>query len=171
MTTPKEASRAFVYGDDIDTDILAPSAYLMASMEEMASHCLETLDPDFAQAVRLGDTFVAGQNLGIGSSREQAPASLKMLGIRTILAKSFARIFYRNALNLGVTTLVCENTERIRSGDLLTTDPLRGVITNLTTGEQLTCEPVPRHLLEMLNDGGLLPHLKKRLAGAKTSTS
>ena len=159
------APRAWVFGDDINTDLLAPAAYLKGSMEEAASHCLEDLDKNFAQSVREGDVFVAGENLGIGSSREQAPHALQILGVRTVLAKSFGRIFYRNALNLGIHTLVCPDTDRINQGDRLQVDAAAGVVQNLTTGETLTCESLPDHLMEMVNDGGLIPHLKKKLHG------
>jgi 3-isopropylmalate/(R)-2-methylmalate dehydratase small subunit len=163
-----ECNRAWVFGDNIDTDVMAPSAYMMKSVEEVAKHCLEAVDPAFAQSVRPGDAFVAGENLGIGSSREQAPQALMLLGIRAVLAKSFARIFYRNALNLGLPALVCAQTDRINKGDALRIDPLGGSVDNLTTGERLACEPLPAHLLEMIGDGGLLPHLKKRLGGARS---
>jgi 3-isopropylmalate/(R)-2-methylmalate dehydratase small subunit len=155
--------RAWVYGDDINTDLLAPAAYLKGSMEELASHCLEDLDADFAAGVGEGDVFVAGNNLGIGSSREQAPQALQLLGIRTVLAKSFGRIFYRNALNLGMPTLVCPQADRIRNGDQLRVDAAAGVVHNLSTGEDLACEPLPDHLLEIVGNGGLIPHLKKKL--------
>ena len=113
--------------------------------------------------MREGDVFVAGENLGIGSSREQAPQALHMLGIRTVVAKSFGRIFYRNALNLGIPALVCSHVDRIRSGDRLRVDATAGEIENLTTGETLACESLPDHLVEMVGDGGLIPHLKKKL--------
>jgi len=132
-------------------------------MEELASHCLEDLDKNFAQSVSEGDVFVAGENLGIGSSREQAPHALQILGVRTVLAKSFGRIFYRNALNLGIPTLVCPDTDRINQGDRLQVDAAAGVVQNLTTGETLNCESLPDHLMEMVADGGLIPHLKKKL--------
>ncbi len=157
------APRAWVFGDDINTDLLAPAAYLKGSMEEAASHCLEDLDKNFAQSVSEGDVFVAGENLGIGSSREQAPHALQILGVRTVLAKSFGRIFYRNALNLGIHTLVCPDTDRINQGDRLQVDAAAGVVQNVTTGETLSCESLPDHLMEMVADGGLIPHLKKKL--------
>lgn len=158
-----DSGRAWVFGDDINTDLLAPAAYLKGSMEELAAHCLEDIDRDFARSVREGDVFVAGANLGIGSSREQAPQALQILGIRTVLAKSFGRIFYRNALNLGMPALVCAHANRIRSGDRLRVDATAGVVENLTTGETLACELLPDHLAEMVGDGGLIPHLKKKL--------
>ncbi len=158
-----ECNRAWVFGDNIDTDVLAPSAYMKGSVEEIAKHCLQAVDPGFAASVRPGDAFVAGENLGIGSSREQAPQALLLLGIRVLLAKSFARIFYRNALNLGLPALVCPDTDRIHQGDTLRIEPHAGTVADLTTGETLRCEPLPLHLLDMIVDGGLLPHLKKKL--------
>lgn len=155
--------RAWVYGDDIDTDVMAPSAYLMKPEDEVVQHCMEAVDPGFANSVRPGDVFVAGENLGVGSSREQAPQNLLTLGIRFVLAKSFGRIFYRNALNLGLPALVCAHTDRIRKGDELSVEPRTGRVNNLTTGESLECEPLPSHLVDMIDDGGLIPHLKKKL--------
>ncbi len=155
--------RAWVYGDDIDTDLMAPSAYLMKPADEVIQHCMEAVDPAFAKSASPGDVFVAGNNLGVGSSREQAPQNLQALGIRYLLAKSFGRIFYRNALNLGLPALVCNDTDRIRKGDELRIDPVSGRVENLTTGETLECEPLPEHLVEMIRDGGLIPHLKKKL--------
>lgn len=160
-----DPGNAWVYGDDINTDLLAPAPYLKGSIEDLASHCLEALDKDFAASVSEGDVFVAGENLGIGSSREQAPHALQILGIRTVLAKSFGRIFYRNALNLGMPALVCPETDRIRKGDRLRVDAAAGTVHNLSTGETLSCESLPDHLMEMVADGGLIPHLKKKLSG------
>jgi 3-isopropylmalate/(R)-2-methylmalate dehydratase small subunit len=155
---------AWVYGDNIDTDQLAPiKSYKNLEAAEGCKFCLEALDPDFAGAVEDGDIFVAGANMGIGSSREQAPLHLKLLGIRVVLAKSFARIFYRNTLNFGLPALVCADVDRINMGDRLAVDPLLGKVDNLTTGDSLTCEPLPGHLMEMIGDGGLLAHLEKKL--------
>ena len=162
-TMTLECPRAWVFGDDINTDVIAPSAYMMAPVETMAPHCLETVDAAFASSVGPGDAFVAGENLGIGSSREQAPQALMLLGIQVIVAKSFARIFYRNALNLGLPALVCPAADAIRAGDALAIDPLAGRVENRTTGETLACEPLPAHLMAMVADGGLLAHLEKRL--------
>lgn len=162
-----ECNRAWVFGDDIDTDVLAPSAYMKKPVEEIAKHCLEALDPGFAAAVRPGDAFVAGANLGVGSSREQAPQALLLLGIRVLIAKSFARIFYRNALNLGLPALVCPRADRIAQGDRLRVDVLAGKVENLSRGEQLDCERLPAHLVTMITDGGLVPHLKKRFAARR----
>ena len=158
-----ECPRAWVFGDDINTDVIAPGAYMMGPLETMAPHCLETVDAAFASSVGPGDAFVAGENLGIGSSREQAPQALMLLGIQVILAKSFARIFYRNALNLGLPALVCPAADAIRAGDALAIDPLAGTGPHRTTGETLACEPLPPHRMAMVADGGLLAHLEKRL--------
>jgi 3-isopropylmalate/(R)-2-methylmalate dehydratase small subunit len=156
--------KAWVYGDNIDTDQLAPiHSYKNKEAEEGCKFCLEALDPDFAGAVEEGDIFVAGANMGIGSSREQAPLHLKLLGIRCVLAKSFSRIFYRNTLNFGVPALICADVGRINRGDSLHVDPLRGRIENLSTGETLACDPLPEHLMEMIADGGLMAHLGKKL--------
>ncbi|HEX6979297.1 MAG TPA: 3-isopropylmalate dehydratase [Alphaproteobacteria bacterium] len=162
MTTT-DGGRAFVFGDNIDTDMLAPGLYMKRPIEEMASHCLEALDPTFAKTVRSGDIVVAGENFGMGSSREQAAMALRHLGVAAVVAKSFAGLFFRNALNLGLVALVCPAADRIRPGDRLSVDAEAGRITNLSTGESHACEPIPPHLAEMIRDGGLLPHLEKKL--------
>lgn len=158
--------RAWVFGDDIDTDALAPGKYMKFGIEEIAHHALESVDPTFAREVKPGDVVVAGRNFGAGSSREQAPQALKVLGVDAVIAKSFAGIFYRNALNLGLTALACPDAGRIRAGDEIRFDPEAGRIENLTTGETLACESIPGHLMQMVRDGGLLAHLEKRLGRA-----
>ena len=155
--------RAWVFGDDIDTDVLAPGRYMKLGIEEIAKHCLEQVSPAFSSSVVKGDFVVGGRNFGTGSSREQAPAALKHLGVAALVAESFAGLFYRNALNLGLPALVCANAGRIRPGDLLEMDLDRAVILNKTNGEKLACEPLPAHLVAMVRDGGLLAHLEKRL--------
>jgi 3-isopropylmalate/(R)-2-methylmalate dehydratase small subunit len=157
-------SRAWVFGDDIDTDVLAPGRYMKFGIEEIAKHCLEAVDPSFAASVRPGDVVVAGRNFGAGSSREQAAAALKTLGVAAVIAHSFAGIFYRNALNLGLVVLASPDAGRIRAGDDIAVDPEAGRIENRTRGETLACEPIPGHLMAMVRDGGLLAHLEKRLA-------
>ena len=156
--------RAWVFGDDVDTDVIAPGRYMKFGIEEIARHCLEPIAPRFPASVKAGDVVVAGRNFGVGSSREQAPAALKHLGVAALVAESFAGLFYRNALNLGLPALVCAQAKRIREGDLLRVDAESGRIENLTTGEVLACEPIPAHLMAMVRDGGLLAHLEKRLA-------
>lgn len=160
-------ARAFVFGDNIDTDLLAPGAYMKSSAEEMARHCLEAIDPGFASCVQPGDVIVAGSNFGMGSSREQAAVSLKMLGVSAILAQSFARIFFRNAINLGVPAVVFERAAEISPGDQLDIRLESGVVDNLSTGKTYEIEPLPGHIMAMIHDGGLLPHLKRRLSASE----
>ena len=136
---------------------------MKSSLEELASHCLERLNPDFAEQVQSGDIVVAGRNFGAGSSREQAVQSLLQLGVTTVIAESFAGIFQRNAFNLGLLVLECEERDKIREGDLILPDPKKGMVLNQITGEQLSCKKVPEFLLQMLEDGGLVPHLEKKL--------
>lgn len=160
--------RAWVFGDDVNTDALAPGAYIKGPLEELAKHCLESVEPNFAADVKPGDVVVGGENFGMGSSREQAVIALNMLGVSAVLAKSFARIFYRNALNLGLPALVCADVDSIATGHEIVVDAEAGEVENRTTGERIACEPIPPHLLAMIADGGLLPHLKKKLAGGQT---
>jgi 3-isopropylmalate/(R)-2-methylmalate dehydratase small subunit len=158
--------RAWVYGDSIDTDVLAPGIYFKLTMEEASKHTLEAVDSDFAPNVRKGDIFVAGKNLGLGSAREQAPFALKTLGIDFLLAKSFARIFYRNAFNVGLPALFFPQADEIFMGDQVDVDIRTGKVTNLTTGKFYEVSPIPPHLLAMIEGGGLMPHLKKKLAAS-----
>ena len=159
--------KAWVFGDNINTDVLAPGLYIKGPIEELAKHCLESVDPDFAGSVGPGDVVVGGENFGMGSSREQAPQALKMLGVAAVLAKSFARIFYRNAMNLGLPVLVCPDVGRIEAGHELHVDAATGEVENATTGDRYPCDPIPPHLLAMIADGGLLPHLEKKLKGER----
>jgi len=152
-----------VFGDNIDTDVLAPGQYMKSGIEELARHCLESVEPGFASSVRPGDVVVGRRNFGTGSSREQAPEALRHLGVAALVAESFSGLFYRNAINLGLPAVVCADAGRIRPGDRLRVDPEAGRIDNLTTGETLACEPIPGHLMQMVRDGGLVPHLQKRL--------
>jgi len=151
------------FGDNIDTDQLAPGRYMKGAISELARHCLETEDPGFAGRVRPGDVIVAGENFGAGSSREQAAAVLMKLGIGAVLARSFARIFFRNALNLGLPVLVCPTAGEIADGTRLMVDPILGQATEMAGGRRHDCEPLPAHLMAMVQDGGLLPHLEKTL--------
>jgi len=155
--------KAWLLGDNVDTDVLAPGAYMKFGIEEIAQHCLESVLPGFVSNVRKGDVVVAGRNFGAGSSREQAPAALKHLGVAALVAESFAGLFYRNAINLGLPAVACPQAKRIRQNDSLRVDIEAGKIENLTTGEVLSCEAIPPHLMPMLRDGGLLPHLEKRM--------
>jgi len=155
--------KAWVFGDNIDTDVIAPGRYMKYGIAEIARHCMESLEPTFASGVRKGDIVVGGRNFGAGSSREQAPEALKHLGLAALIAQSFAGLFYRNAINLGLPAVVCAQAKRIRAGDDVELDLASGRIINRTTGETLDCEPVPPFLMRIVRDGGLLPHLEKRL--------
>ena len=161
--------RAFVFGDSVNTDALAPGSYMKHPIATIASHCLESVDPGFASTVRPGDVVVAGKGFGIGSSREQAAEALKHLGVAAVLARSFGGIFYRNALNLGLSVLVCENVDEISAGDLVLVDAATGVIDNSTRGTRLSAAPLPPFLLAMIADGGLVPHLEKRFADRRAA--
>ena len=157
-------SKAWVFEDDINTDILAPGIYMRSSLEELSRHCLEAIDPEFATNVSKGDILVAGRNLGIGSSREQAVEVLKYLGIRALVAKSFGGIFFRNALNFGLLAVTCSKAGKIRPGDHLELDVITGKIDNLTQKQTYDCDSLPQQLLSMVADGGLVAHLEKTRA-------
>ncbi|MEN3293380.1 MAG: 3-isopropylmalate/(R)-2-methylmalate dehydratase small subunit [Burkholderiales bacterium] len=166
-------ARVWKFGDGIDTDVMAPGQYMKLPIEALAQHCLEAVRPEFAGEVRHGDVLVAGRNFGIGSSREQAPQALRTLGVQVVVARSFGGIFHRNAFNLGLFALVCDEAERIPDGAVIEVDAKAGRIHLPEHDITLTCEPVPSFLMEMVEDGGLLPHLKKRLSrerGAKETT-
>jgi 3-isopropylmalate/(R)-2-methylmalate dehydratase small subunit len=155
----------WVFGDNLDTDMLAPGRYMKFGIEEIAKHCLESVSPNFSKDVKAGDIVVAGKNFGCGSSREQAPEALKLLGVSALIAPSYAGLFYRNCFNLGLPAVVCADAGRIRAGDQLKID-FEGQIENVTKGESYSCEPIPPHLQTLVRDGGLLPHLEKRLKRA-----
>ncbi|MBU3023515.1 3-isopropylmalate dehydratase small subunit [Aestuariibacter sp. A3R04] len=154
--------KAWVYGDKIDTDLLAPGPYMKAPLTELASHCLEAIDKDFAHQVAKGDVLVAGDAFGIGSSREQAAQVLVELGVSAVVAKSFARIFYRNALNLGLPVLFCPALANVEKGDIVSVDPVSGSVVNQTKAQSFQCEPIPEELMKIVNAGGLMPFLKGR---------
>lgn len=158
------AGRVWRFGDGIDTDVLAPGIYMKKPVEELARHCLEAVDPNFAKNVKPGDVVVAGKNFGLGSSREQAAQALVILGVGAVIAESFARIFYRNALNLGLPALFSDDVAKIKAGDQLSVDPTAGVMRNQTTGAVLACRPIPPHLMDMVSAGGLMPFLKRKFA-------
>jgi len=164
------SGRAWKFGDGVDTDVLAPGQYMKFSIDEIARHCLESVRPEFAAGVKPGDVLVAGRNFGIGSSREQAPQALKHLGLAVVIVESVAGLYYRNSLNLGLAVLVCKDAATIDDGDLVAADPERGRIrvTHATGGKagqttELQCDPVPGFLMDMVRDGGLLPHLEKKM--------
>lgn len=161
--------RAWVLGDNVDTDVITPGRYMKFGIEEIAKHCLEPVLPGFSKEVKPGDLVVGGRNFGAGSSREQAPAALKHLGVAALVAESFAGLFYRNALNLGLPALVCSQAKQIRDGDAVSVDFERALLVNPATKQTYAFEPIPPHLLEMVRDGGLLAHLEKRLKCRTTS--
>jgi 3-isopropylmalate/(R)-2-methylmalate dehydratase small subunit len=163
--TMSNTGRTWKLGENVDTDVLAPGRYMKFGIDEIASHCLEDLLPQFASTVKPGDVIVAGRNFGVGSSREQAPQALKHLGVAAVLAPSYAGLFYRNALNLGLPVLVCDAAPQIADNVDCTVDPETGLVH--AGGKQYSCEPIPAFLLAMLRDGGLLPHLEKKLAHNK----
>ena len=153
-----------VYGDNVDTDVIIPARYLnIADKKELAAHCMEDIDPDFVQNVRAGDIMVGGQNFGCGSSREHAPMVILESGVSCVIAASFARIFYRNAINIGLPILECpEASAGITAGDEIAIDFDTGVITNLTKNETYTAMPFPAFIKEIIEAGGLLASIKKR---------
>lgn len=160
--------KAFVFGDRIDTDLLAPGPYMRDSLPVLASHCLEAIDPGFASEVRQGDIVVGGESFGIGSSREQAVQALAQLGVGAIVAKSFARIFYRNALNLGLPALACPDLQAGR-GDDIEVLPLQGRVINHSRGLEFACEKIPPQLMEIVSIGGLMPWLERKLAAERAA--
>ena len=159
--TPFPTGRAFVFGDQIDTDLLAPGHLMKLDPDALASHCLEAIDPTFASAVKTGDFLVAGLNFGLGSSREQAAVSLKRLGVRAVVARSFARIFWRNAINLGLPAVTLPEALEMAGGERLSLDVEAGRLTNETSGRTYDFAPYPDHLTAMMRDGGLIAHLKR----------
>jgi 3-isopropylmalate/(R)-2-methylmalate dehydratase small subunit len=157
--------RAWKVGDDINTDLIYPGKYLaIFEPAEMAKHAMEGIDPEFPKKVRPNDFVVAGKYFGCGSSREQAATCLKHAGVGAVIAKSFARIFYRNAINLGLPILICKETEEIGAGDILKVNFVAGTIENTTKGKTYTVKPLPEFLMVIIKDGGLIPHLKKKMA-------
>ncbi|HHE71296.1 MAG TPA: 3-isopropylmalate dehydratase small subunit [Chloroflexi bacterium] len=157
--------KVWKYGDNVDTDVIIPARYLnMSRPEELAEHCMEDIDPDFAGSVQLGDIIVAGENFGCGSSREHAPLAIKGAGISCVIAESFARIFYRNAINIGLPILICpEAVHATQRGDHLTVDLEQGLITNMRTGERYRTTPFPPFIMAIIQAGGLVPYTQARL--------
>ena len=157
-------NRVWKFGDEINTDVMAPGIYFKLPIEQAIQHCLEAVDPAFAPGVQPGDIVVAGHNFGVGSAREQAAMAFSGLKVGAIIAVSFARIFYRNVLNLGVPALICPQAKEIDAGDQVRVDPVAGRIENLTQDKRYSVEPIPGHLMEMIEAGGLMAHLKSRIA-------
>jgi len=162
-------SMVIVYkvGDNVDTDLIVPARYLNTiDPAELGRHCFEDLDPEFAKSRRgEGLIVVAGRNFGCGSSREHAPISLKAAGVRCVIAKSFARIFFRNAVNIGLPVMECEGAaEAAESGDEVQFDLFSGTITNAKRGERYSAKPLPKSMQEIYSSGGLMNYVKRRLA-------
>ena len=162
------SGRIFLFGDDVDTDQLAPGQYMKGGIAEIAAHCLEAVRPDFAPSVQPGDIVVAGRNFGLGSSREQAAEALKHLGLAGVVALSFAGIFYRNAINLGLPALVALDLAGVEDGDAAVLDIESAALRLAASKRSLPLEPLPDNLRRMLADGGLVAHLKKRFAAERT---
>ena len=161
----KIEGRTWTYGDHVDTDVIIPARYLnVSTAEELATHCMEDLDPGFAEAVQPGDVIVAGENFGCGSSREHAPLAIKGAGVSCVVARSFARIFYRNAINVGLPILESPAAaEDAESGHQLDIDLEMGRIRNLTTGAVYQAEPYPPFMMDIISAGGLVPYTRQRL--------
>jgi 3-isopropylmalate/(R)-2-methylmalate dehydratase small subunit len=154
--------KVWKFGDSISTDLICPGRYfhLRSNLPELAKHVLEDADPDFAAKMNRGDFVVAGSNFGLGSSREHAPTIIKLAGVSAVLAKSFARIFYRNAINVGLPLVECD-TDRIDNGDEIEVDLAKGIVHDTTKGFELKATPLPKAMLNILNDGGLVAHIEK----------
>ncbi len=154
--------KTWKFGDSISTDLICPGRYfhLRSNLPELAKHVLEDADPEFASKMASGDFVVAGVNFGLGSSREHAPTIIKLAGVSAVLAKSFARIFYRNAINVGLPLIECD-TDQIALGDMLEVDLALGFVKNKTKGIELKVHALPKVMLNILNDGGLVPHIQK----------
>jgi len=153
---------AWKFGDDISTDHITPGRYyhLRSNLPELAKHVMEDADPEFSSKVKKGDFIVAGKNFGCGSSREHAPAVIKLAGVSAVIAKSFARIFYRNAINVGLPVLIAD-TDEVDEGDVLEVDLLKGVIRNITKEIELKSKPLPEVMVRILESGGLVKYIKK----------
>ncbi len=158
-------AKVIKYGDNVDTDVIIPARYLNSSdPAELAKHCMEDLDKTFTERVREGDIMVAGRNFGCGSSREHAPIAIKASGISCIIAETFARIFYRNAINIGLPIMECPEAARdISEGDEVRVDVATGTIENLTTGKVYKAAPFPDFMQEIINADGLIPYMRERM--------
>jgi len=159
----------FKYGDNVDTDAIIPARYLnLHEPAELAEHCMEDIDIDFVKKVKPGDIIAAGSNFGCGSSREHAPVAIKASGISCVIAKSFARIFFRNGIDIGLPLLECpEAADDIQAGHQVEVDLAAGKITNLSTGKTFTSKPYPEFMMQIVNAGGLVEYTRKKLAGSR----
>jgi len=163
----KLEGKVWKFGNDIDTDVIIPARYLNTSVpEELAKHCMEDADPQFASKVQPGDIIVAGKNFGCGSSREHAPIAIKASGVACVIAHSFARIFYRNSINIGLPIFECpEAVEAIEEGHRIAVDAETGKITDLTTGGSFQAQPFPEFMQELIEAGGLMNYVAKKVKG------
>lgn len=150
------------YGDNINTDIISPAQYMELSYQDMADHAMEGIDPDFSKKIKPGDILVAGYNFGSGSSRETAPIALKYAGVGVIIAGLFARIFYRNAINIGLPLVELKEIDEINNGDELEVQLMEGKVINITQGKEYEFTSLPDNILEMIKDGGMLRQLEKK---------
>ena len=159
----KASGKVFRYKDNVDTDVIIPARYLNSSdHNELASHCMEDIDPEFVKSVEKGDIIVADRNFGCGSSREHAPIAIKESGVSCVIARTFARIFYRNSINIGLPILECpEAVDGISKGDIVEVDFSTGVIHDVTTGKSYQAEPFPPFMQALIEAGGLAPYIKE----------
>ncbi|MFH1612421.1 MAG: 3-isopropylmalate dehydratase small subunit [bacterium] len=154
----------FKFGDNVNTDEIIPARYLNTSDPlELAKHCMEDIDQDFIKKIKKGDIIVANKNFGCGSSREHAPLSIKTAGISCVIAQSFARIFYRNAINIGLPIVECENADKIKSQDILEVDLEKGIVKNITTNDVYAIKPFPLFMQKIIEKGGLMNYIKKTM--------
>ena len=162
----KANGKVIKYGDNIDTDVIIPARYLNTTdHKELASHCMEDIDKDFVNNVHKGDIIVAEKNFGCGSSREHAPLAIKCAGVSCVIASTFARIFYRNAINIGLPILECDEAARdIKAGDEVSVDFNTGVITNVTTGKSYKAEPFPEFMQKIMAAGGLVSYTSSKIS-------
>ncbi len=163
----KLKGNVFKYGDHVDTDVIIPAKYLnTADAKELAKHCMEDIDGQFAENVKEGDIIIAGVNFGCGSSREHAPLDIKGSGVSCIIAKTFARIFFRNSINIGLPILECiEAVDGISAGDIVEVDTDTGIIKNITTGMEFKAQPFPPFLQNIIESGGLVKAIQKQIKG------
>ncbi|MCI8649054.1 MAG: 3-isopropylmalate dehydratase [Anaerotruncus sp.] len=158
--------RVLKYGANINTDLISPAPYVGLAKEITVAHAMQGVDPDFPQKVQPGDFIVAGPNFGSGSSRESAPLVLKDSQVGAVLSPLFARIFYRNAINIGLPVLIFQEIDQLQDGDELEIDPIAGIVRNLTTDATFTCAKLPENLMQLVQDGGLIAHIEKQLANS-----
>lgn len=158
----KIKGNVFKFGDNINTDIISPPQYIELTVEEASIHAMEAVDPTFTKRFKPGDIIAAGNNFGSGSSRETSPLALKHLGTGAIVAKYFARIFYRNSINIGLPLFECSESDKIEAGDVIEIDTANGIIYNITKQEEYMCSKIPPHIMQLIEEGGLVERLRKR---------